>query len=76
MKKIIFTLLATAITVFALDINKASKEELIAVKGIGEKKAERIIAYRAEHGKFKSLEELKNVKGIGEKIVATIKKES
>ncbi len=38
-------------------------------------KAERIIAYRDEHGKFNSIEELKNVKGIGSKIVAVIKAE-
>lgn len=76
MKKIIFALLATAITVFALDINKASKEELVAVKGIGEKKAEQIISYRNEHGKFKSIEDLKNVKGIGDKIIEEVKKAS
>ena len=61
---------------FALDINTASAEEFIKVKGIGEKKAERIISYRNEHGKFNSIDELKNVKGIGKKIVAIIKSES
>ena len=61
---------------FALDINTASAEEFVKVKGIGAKKAERIISYREEHGKFNSVEELKNVKGIGEKIVAVIKSES
>jgi competence protein ComEA len=39
------------------------------------KKAERIIAYREEHGKFASIEELKKVKGIGEKIISEIKAE-
>lgn len=76
MKKIIFSLLAAAVTMFALDINSASKEEFIKVKGIGEKKAEKIIAYRDEHGKFSSIDELKNVKGIGDKIVSVIKSES
>ncbi len=76
MKKFLFLLMASAITVFALDINTASKEELVKVKGIGEKKAERIIAYREEHGEFKSVDELKNVKGIGNKIVEIIKSES
>jgi competence protein ComEA len=75
MKKSIFLLLATALTLFALDINTATKAELVKVKGIGEKKAERIISYREEHGEFKSIDELKNVKGIGEKIVAVIKSE-
>ena len=76
MKKILLSLLALAISAFALDINTASAEEFVKVKGIGAKKAERIISYRKEHGKFNSVEDLKNVKGIGEKIVAIIKSES
>jgi competence protein ComEA len=76
MKKALLTLLALAVSAFALDINTASAEEFVKVKGIGAKKAERIISYRAEHGKFNSIDELKNVKGIGEKIVSIIKEES
>ena len=76
MKKTLLALLALAVSAFALDINTASAEEFIKVKGIGEKKAERIISYRNEHGKFNSIDELKNVKGIGKKIVAIIKSES
>jgi len=75
MKKSILLLLASVISVFALDINTATKAELVKVKGIGAKKAERIIAYRKEHGKFASVDELKKVKGIGNKIVAMIKAE-
>ncbi len=67
--------MASTLTLFALDINTATKAELVKVKGIGEKKAERIIAYREEHGAFKSIDELKNVKGIGGKLVAVIKSE-
>ena len=76
MKKILLSLLALAVSAFALDINTASAEEFVKVKGIGTKKAERIISYREEHGKFNSVEELKNVKGIGAKIIAVIKSES
>ncbi|HIP46399.1 MAG TPA: helix-hairpin-helix domain-containing protein [Campylobacterales bacterium] len=76
MKKILLSLLLAAVSAFALDINTASAEEFVKVKGIGEKKAERIISYRNEHGNFNSIDELKNVKGIGEKIVAIIKSES
>jgi len=76
MKKTLLTLLALAVSAFALDINTASTEEFVKVKGIGEKKAERIISYRKEHGNFKNVDELKNVKGIGEKIVSIIKEES
>ena len=75
MKKVISLLIASVISVFALDINTATKADFVKVKGIGAKKAERIIAYREEHGKFNSVEELKNVKGIGNKIVAVIKAE-
>lgn len=75
-EKILFALLALAVSAFELDINTASAEEFVKVKGIGEKKAERIISYRNEHGNFNSIDELKNVKGIGEKIVAIIKSES
>ncbi len=76
MKKTLLTLLALAVSAFALDINTASAEEFVKVKGIGEKKAERIISYREEHGNFKNIDELKNVKGIGEKIVSILKEES
>ena len=40
-----------------------------AMKGVGLKKAEAIVAYRKEHGAFKSLDQLAGVKGIGLKTV-------
>ena len=75
MKKILFSLLVAAVSLFAIDINTATADEFVKVKGIGEKKAERIISYRDEHGKFENVDELKNVKGIGDKIVGVIKAE-
>jgi len=75
MKKILLTLLALSVSALALDINTATAKEFTKIKGIGTKKAERIISYRTEHGKFDSVDELKNVKGIGKKIVAIIKAE-
>lgn len=56
-----------------VSINKASKEELMTLSGIGESKADNIINYRNQNGGFKSLEEIKNVKGIGDSIFAKIK---
>lgn len=50
-----------------VNINTATKAELMEVPGIGETYAERIVAYREENGDFLSLDELTNVKGIGEK---------
>jgi len=73
MKKIFILLVATVISLFALDINTATKADFVKIKGIGQKKAERIIAYRDEHGKFTNIDDLKNVKGIGSKIVNIIK---
>ncbi len=56
-----------------LDINVATIEELDELKGIGEKMAMRIIAYREENGAFMAIEELTLVNGIGDALVAEIK---
>ena len=47
-----------------VDLNKADKEMLIDIPGIGEKLAQRIIEYRRQQGDFKEIEELKKIKGI------------
>jgi len=49
----------------SVDLNKASAEELMTLKGIGPKTAERIIAYRQEQGPFQTVDQLVMVKGIG-----------
>lgn len=56
-----------------ININTASLEELTTLTGIGDVKAEAIIKYRNEIGKFKSKEELLNVDGIGESLFEKIK---
>lgn len=48
----------------AVDINTATKEELVALPGIGEKLADAIVAYRSSQGGFKDLDELKKIRGI------------
>ncbi len=56
-----------------VNINHAARQELMELPGIGESKAERIIAYRQAHGDFTSCEEVMNVNGIGEAMYENIK---
>lgn len=56
-----------------VNINSASKDELMTVSGIGESKANNIIEYRTTNGNFKSIEEIKNVSGIGDALFEKIK---
>ncbi len=56
-----------------INLNTATASDLQKLNGIGEKKAEQIIAYRQEKGSFKSIDELKEVSGIGDKTFAAIK---
>lgn len=56
-----------------ININEATAKELSALSGIGKKKAEAIVAYRNENGKFENVEDLKNVEGIGKKSFEKIK---
>jgi comEA protein len=50
-----------------VNINTADRHALARLKGIGPKTADKIIAYRDEHGAFHSVEEIMRVKGIGAK---------
>jgi len=52
---------------FPIDLNSAEKEAFMELPGIGEKLAERIIAYREENGSFSRVEDIMNVEGIGKK---------
>ena len=56
----------TGTGVASVDLNRAGLEALEALPGIGPALAERIVQFRAERGRFRSVEELMEVRGIGE----------
>ncbi len=69
---------ATAVTGMAnasgkVNLNRADREELMTLPGIGESKAEAILAYRDEMGAFRSIEEIMNITGIKEGVFDKIK---
>lgn len=56
-----------------ININTADMEQLMTLPGIGEAKAEAILAYRQEHGRFQTIEEIMQISGIKEAVFAKIK---
>ena len=52
-----------------IDLNRADVQQLMQLPGIGEVKAAAILAYRAEHGAFRTVEELDEVRGISARMV-------
>ncbi|WP_047999980.1 helix-hairpin-helix domain-containing protein [Lactiplantibacillus herbarum] len=56
-----------------INLNQADVATLQHLSGVGQKKAEKIVAYRQQHGDFKSVDELKKVPGFGDKTVAKYK---
>lgn len=73
MKKLVLLLGLCASFLFAeINLQTASREELIAIKGIGPKKADQIIEYRKTN-KITSAEDLKKIKGFGNSVVNNVK---
>ena len=56
-----------------VNINTATKEELMTIKGVGESKAESIIEFRTANGPFKRIEDIMNITGIKEGMFNKIK---
>ena len=56
-----------------ININTADEAQLMKLPGVGEVTANNIIAYRTEHGAFKSIEEIQNVTRIGAKTFERLK---
>ena len=56
-----------------ININTASKEQLMTIPGIGAAKAEAILRFRQEHGGFSTIEDIKQVEGIKDGVFEKIK---
>lgn len=56
-----------------VNINTASVAQLSALKGIGDAKAQVIIAHREKNGPFKSVDDLRQVNGIGDKLLEKLR---
>jgi competence ComEA-like helix-hairpin-helix protein len=56
-----------------LNINTATKQQLLDLPGIGEVTAERILTYRTETGKFSSIDELRAIKGMSKKKIENLR---
>ena len=56
-----------------VDLNTATRTELMQLPRVGQRTAERILAFREAHGPFRRPEELMQVKGIGEKAFLRLK---
>ncbi len=58
-----------------INLNTATKDELQALDGIGEKLSERIVLWREENGKFNIIQDIMKVSGIGKSLFDSIKDE-
>lgn len=56
-----------------VNINTATAQQLCTLSGIGQSRADAIIAYREEHGPFQTIEDIKKVSGIKDKVFEQIK---
>lgn len=57
----------------SINVNTATLAELIELPGVGEVLAQRILDYRAQHGKFKRVDDLEKVNGLGKRKVQAMK---
>lgn len=58
-----------------VNVNTATYEQLIKIKGLGPAKAKAILSYIETHGDLVSLDELMEIRGIGKRLLAKLKLE-
>ena len=76
-KKIVLSMIVTSsllLSMSASQVNEASKGELGCIKGIGDKKFQRILEYKKTHT-ISTIDELLGIKGIGKGIIKNIKED-
>lgn len=56
-----------------IDLNRADRQELLQIPGLGPSNADAILAYRAERGPFETLDDLTRVHGMGPKTTEKVK---
>ncbi len=60
----------------AVNINLANEQQLASLKGVGQKRAAAIVAYRQSHGKFQNLQDIAAVPGISKKMLDKINQQN
>lgn len=59
-----------------IDLNKASREQLSKIDGIGPALADKIVAHREQHGEIRSVDDLKNIDGVGDRTAERTRREA
>lgn len=61
-----------SLTNVKIDLNTADAADFALLPGVGPVLANRIVAYRIEHGRFQSVDELHHVKGVGDRTLERV----
>lgn len=65
---------AETVSTQQINLNQASVQQLMTLKGIGKKRAQAIVDYRQSHGSFHDIKDLLSVQGMNQKLLDKIEK--